>query len=67
MHLKFSEAPPWELLRWTLAENYGWTLEYIDALSVATIHQWIQIEDGKAKAFAPIGGGGHRARKGRNV
>lgn len=33
-----------------MAEQFGWTLEYIDDLTVADIHEWIQIEDGKARA-----------------
>jgi len=38
------------MLRWILAERYGWTLAEIGALSMADVHEWIQIEDGKAKA-----------------
>jgi hypothetical protein len=39
-----------ELVEWTLAERMGWTLEYIDSLPLHRVHEWIQIEDGKAKA-----------------
>jgi hypothetical protein len=41
---------PIELLRWQLAEKYGWTLDYIDGLSVRDVHQHIQIQDAKYKA-----------------
>ena len=37
-------------LRWQLAEKFGWTLDYIDGLPVATLHEHLQIEDGKAHA-----------------
>jgi len=37
-----------ELIRWTLAKQFGWTLEYIDSLAVSEWHQYLQIEDGLA-------------------
>lgn len=42
-------APP-EMLRWELAGRYGWTLDYIDSLSVQNIHEFIQIRDARNKA-----------------
>jgi hypothetical protein len=36
--------------RWALAERFGWTLDYIDSLSVADWHELIQVDDGKKKA-----------------
>jgi hypothetical protein len=34
-----------------LAERFsGWTLEYIDGLSVADVHELIQIDEGREKA-----------------
>lgn len=39
-----------ELMRWTIAERFGWTLEYVDGLSMADLHEFIQIEDGRIKA-----------------
>jgi hypothetical protein len=39
------------MLRWSLAEKFGWSLEYVDNLSMADIHDWIQIEDGRARAL----------------
>ena len=36
--------------RWDLAERFGWTLDYIDALPVADLHEYLQIRNGKAKA-----------------
>lgn len=41
---------PLEYWRWELVKETGWTLEYIDALSVATFHEWMQVKDGTAKA-----------------
>lgn len=41
---------PFELIRWNLAERYGWTLDYIDGLSLADLAEWIRIQDGKAMA-----------------
>lgn len=41
---------PLEYWRWELVKETGWTLEYIDALSVADLHEWMQVRDGKAKA-----------------
>jgi len=39
------------MLVWDMAEKFGWTLEYIDSLPVARIMEFLQIEDGKGKAF----------------
>lgn len=43
---------PLEMLRWQIAERFGWTLEYIDALSLDDLTQMIQIDDGLGKARA---------------
>lgn len=45
---------PHELLRWQMAEKFGWTLDYIDSLSVATLHEYLQIQDGLAHARSSI-------------
>ena len=37
---------PVELIRWQIAERFGWTLEYVDGLSVADIHEYTQVQDG---------------------
>jgi hypothetical protein len=39
---------------WDLAERFGWTLEYVEGLSMKRLHEHIQIEDGKAKAKSSI-------------
>lgn len=41
------QEPP-ERVRWNLAEKFGWTLEYIDSLSMADLHEYLQIQDGAA-------------------
>jgi len=48
--LRYGSDPPFELIRWTIAEKYGWTLPEIDALSWADMVEYFQIEDGRAKA-----------------
>lgn len=41
---------PYEVTRWRLVERFGWTLEYVDGLSMADLHELIQVDDGKANA-----------------
>jgi hypothetical protein len=38
------------MLKWKLAERFGWTLAEVDALTVENMHEFIQIEDGRGKA-----------------
>ena len=52
MHLKLGHPAPLELMIWTIAERFGWTLEYIDTLSMAKIQELIQIDDARARASA---------------
>jgi hypothetical protein len=48
--LKFGAPLPDEYLEWDMVFRTGWTLEYIRDLSMADIHNYIQIKDGRAKA-----------------
>jgi hypothetical protein len=41
---------PQELITWDLAERFGWTLDYIEDLSMARLHEWAQIVAGRNKA-----------------
>jgi len=41
-----------ELIRWRLAEKFGWTLDYIRSLTLADLQEYLQIEDGRANAKA---------------
>ena len=41
---------PVEDFEWTLAERFGWTLEYIQALPEARIRQYVEIERGRGMA-----------------
>lgn len=50
----FGENPPDELIEWTLAEKFGWTLEYIAELPEARIMEWYAIQDGRAHAGRSI-------------
>lgn len=45
---------PHEYWRWQLVEETGWTLEQVDALSIADFNEWLQVRDGKAKAHKSI-------------
>lgn len=45
---------PIEKLRWDLAERFGWTLEYIDALSMEELHEYLQVQDGLGKASTSL-------------
>jgi hypothetical protein len=48
------DPPPLELLRWNLAERFGWTLAEVDALAVSDLFELLQIEDGRGKARAEM-------------
>ena len=50
MSLKFGANMPWAYWVWKLAETTGWTLEYIEGLSMERIHEWLQIVDARGKA-----------------
>ena len=54
LSLAIGEDMPLEYLRWKLAEQFGWSLEYIDQLSIQTIHEYLQVEDGKMRASHSI-------------
>ena len=43
---------PLEYWRWYIVENTGWSLEYVDALSLADLFEYWQIIDGRNKARA---------------
>ena len=40
----------WSLMRWRLARETGWPLEYIDELSFDDIREHLSVSDGEAKA-----------------
>lgn len=50
MALTWGEAVPVELNVWSMAERFGWTLDYIESLPLSRWHEFIQIEDGRAHA-----------------
>jgi hypothetical protein len=47
---RFEPTAPPELDRWQMAEKFGWTLEYIDSLSIHDLHEFLQIAGARAKA-----------------
>jgi hypothetical protein len=48
--LKYGASPPLPLIKWTIAERFGWTLDYIDSISLADLHEFFEIEEGREKA-----------------
>jgi hypothetical protein len=54
-----------ELLRWSMAERFGWTLAEVDALSMGDLHEFLQIEDARAKAAPKHSSQPRRARRRR--
>ncbi len=48
--VKWGGAIPQELVRWKIAERFGWTLEYVDALSMGDLLELYHVDDGIAKA-----------------
>jgi hypothetical protein len=41
---------PWAFWRWKVAEQMGWTLQQVDALTVHDWNEYFQIQDGIGKA-----------------
>lgn len=41
---------PFELLRWIIAERFGWTIPEVDALPMSDLFEFLQIEDGRINA-----------------
>ncbi len=44
---------PWEYVRVTMCERFGWKLEYFDALDVHEVHEVLAVWDGMDKAKTP--------------
>jgi hypothetical protein len=42
------------MLRWNIAERFGWTLDEVDALTVSDLFDLFQIDDGRGKARAEM-------------
>jgi hypothetical protein len=45
-----ASTPPWALIRWDIAEQTGWTLEYIDSLDINDIYERSDILTARAQA-----------------
>ncbi len=45
---------PYEFWRWQLAKEFGWTLEYVDSLSVGDWQEYHSVQDGLQKAKGSI-------------
>ena len=50
LSLRFGAPAPFEYLVWRLAPETGWTLDYIESLTMQQWHDYLQIRDAKAKA-----------------
>jgi len=37
-------------MKWRVVKLTGWTLDYIDSLSIGRLYEFLQIEDGMTKA-----------------
>jgi len=42
------------LVRWNIAERFHWPLDVVDSLSIADLHELMQIDDGRSKAHAEM-------------
>ena len=51
--LKVNSPMPWEYVRVTMCERFGWKLEYFDALDVHEVHEVLAVWDGMDKAKTP--------------
>lgn len=47
---KYGAPAPIELTIWSMAEVFGWTLEYINSLPMSRLQEWASIEEGKTLA-----------------
>ena len=57
--MAYGQPAPQEVFLWEMAERFGWTLEYIEGLSMARWHEYLQVRDGESKAMAELRGRKH--------
>lgn len=51
MHLKLRQGDaPAELIKWTMMQRFGWTPKEYAGLTMAELHEYLQVEDGRIKA-----------------
>lgn len=50
MALKWRKPAPLELAIWDMAEKFGWTLAYIESLTMEQFDEYQQVRDGRMKA-----------------
>lgn len=48
---KYGEPAPHELVVWDLVFRTGWTIEYIESLSVERIYEYFELREGLEKAL----------------
>lgn len=48
-HYRYNAPAPYEVIVWQLVDETGWTLDYIESLPLAKLHEWIALQDAKAK------------------
>lgn len=65
MGLVWGEPMPDEYMVWEMAEQFGWSIEYILNLPEARWREWLEVRRGKGMARSSIigkGGGGNGAK-----
>ncbi len=43
------QPAPLALVVWEMAEHFGWTLEYVENLSLARLYEWVAVANARAK------------------
>jgi len=56
MALAFNDELPTKAIIWSMAEKFGWSIEYIKGMNLADIQDYLQIEHGRNKAAEHIKG-----------
>ena len=48
--VRYGQDAPLELVKWTMMERFGWTPAQFGAISLADLHEFLQVEEGRNKA-----------------
>jgi len=65
MGLVWGEAIPDEYIIWEMAEQFGWSLEYIQTLPEARWREWLEVKRGKGLVQNSIIGKGSPVKHGK--
>lgn len=47
--LGLNEGIPYAYWKWMIVERTGWSIGYIDSLSISTLHEYLQVLEGRHK------------------